>query len=178
MAMIARLWSLSALATELDLDRRTVAARLRHVPPDGELNGHAAWLLPTALRALRPGGGRAPVSFAPTDCSDTPFGQGAIMGHNATIYGLPRCLAEAAIAAGLTMDQAFALTEPVTHAVARATAKFLGRTASSLTEGGCSTLHAAGCVAAIDWPELRTLAGEPDWTPPHAAPGWADHPSE
>jgi hypothetical protein len=42
MAMTARLWSISALAVELGIDRRTAASRLRHVPPDGRLNGSPA----------------------------------------------------------------------------------------------------------------------------------------
>src|SRR5215207_3244153 len=52
MAMTARLWSISALSVELRMDRRTVGARLRGVPPDGTIQGSPAWLLPTALRAL------------------------------------------------------------------------------------------------------------------------------
>lgn len=45
MAMTPGLWSLSALAVELDLDRRTVAKRLRDVPPAGEVRGKPAWHL-------------------------------------------------------------------------------------------------------------------------------------
>ena len=52
MAMMARLWSISALAVELRMDRRTVASRLHGVPPDGTIQGSPAWLLPTALRAM------------------------------------------------------------------------------------------------------------------------------
>ena len=54
MSMTARLWSISALAVELSMDRRTVAHRLRSVPPDGQLHGKPAWRLTTALDALRP----------------------------------------------------------------------------------------------------------------------------
>src|SRR3954469_18130081 len=53
MSMTARLWSISALSVELGLDRRTIGAGLRGVRPDGELRGSPAWLLSTALRALR-----------------------------------------------------------------------------------------------------------------------------
>src|SRR5829696_8204674 len=56
MAMTARLWSISALAVELNMDRRTVGARLRGVPPDGKVHGNPAWLLATALRALHVNG--------------------------------------------------------------------------------------------------------------------------
>ena len=53
--MTPRLWSISALAVEFDLDRRAVAAALRNVPPAGEKNGHPSWRLMDALAILRPG---------------------------------------------------------------------------------------------------------------------------
>jgi hypothetical protein len=53
MAMVKTLWSINALATELDRDRRTVAKALANVPGDGRLSGRPAWYLDTALRALR-----------------------------------------------------------------------------------------------------------------------------
>ena len=49
MAMTGKLWSISALAEQLNMDRRTVTARLKNVAPDGELNGHRAWFLITAI---------------------------------------------------------------------------------------------------------------------------------
>jgi hypothetical protein len=52
MAMTAKLWSINALSVELNMDRRTVGARLRGVPPDGRIQRSPAWLLSTALRAL------------------------------------------------------------------------------------------------------------------------------
>src|SRR5918993_1548803 len=51
--MTSRLWSISALSTELRRDRRTVAKALQNVPADGVCpGGHKGWLLTTALRAL------------------------------------------------------------------------------------------------------------------------------
>ena len=47
------LWSLNGLASELGLDRRTLAKRLRGVPPDGDRNGNPAWKMQTVLDALR-----------------------------------------------------------------------------------------------------------------------------
>lgn len=59
MGMQPTLWSVNALATELEIDRRTVAKRLRDVPPAGEKAGHPVWLLADALPALMaPGRGR------------------------------------------------------------------------------------------------------------------------
>src|SRR5215218_6884863 len=52
MSMRPRLWSLNGLATELGRDRRTMAKVLAATPPDGRLNGHSAWFLATALKAL------------------------------------------------------------------------------------------------------------------------------
>jgi hypothetical protein len=52
LSMVRKLWSLSALSTELGRDRRTVSKILATTPPDGRPNGHPAWLLTTALRAL------------------------------------------------------------------------------------------------------------------------------
>jgi hypothetical protein len=52
MAMTARLFTISALATDLDRDRRTIAAALRGVPPDGKSGRFDAWLLSTAMLHL------------------------------------------------------------------------------------------------------------------------------
>lgn len=52
--MTKQLWSINALATEFDRDRRTVALALKNVRPDGRLKGHAAWHLDTALAVLQP----------------------------------------------------------------------------------------------------------------------------
>ena len=52
MSMTKKLWSVNALATELEYDRRTIAKRLTGVPPDGEVGGHPAYHLDTALSVL------------------------------------------------------------------------------------------------------------------------------
>jgi hypothetical protein len=46
------LFSIEALAVELDRDRRTVGRALRATPPDGEVQGKPRWFLSTAVRAL------------------------------------------------------------------------------------------------------------------------------
>jgi hypothetical protein len=59
MAMTAKLLSISAIAVELDRDRRTISRALRHVPPDGKADdGGKGWYLTTALRALERSEGR------------------------------------------------------------------------------------------------------------------------
>ena len=53
MSMTAKFYSISALATELQRDRRTVAKALARVAPDGKTpSGDPAWFLTTALTAL------------------------------------------------------------------------------------------------------------------------------
>ena len=56
MAMRQQLWSINALSTELEVDRRTLATALKGVAPDGQLGSgkrrHDAWRLLTALTAL------------------------------------------------------------------------------------------------------------------------------
>lgn len=52
--MTKQLWSINGLATELDIDRRTIASALKTAPADGEIRGNPAWYLVTALSALKP----------------------------------------------------------------------------------------------------------------------------
>jgi phage terminase Nu1 subunit (DNA packaging protein) len=57
MAMRPKLWTISGLATELGVDRRTVAARLAEVPPDSTVQGYPAWRMRTAVAAIASAGG-------------------------------------------------------------------------------------------------------------------------
>lgn len=45
MSMTRKLWSLSALAVEFDIDRRAVARRIDGIAPAGEIKGKPAWRL-------------------------------------------------------------------------------------------------------------------------------------
>jgi hypothetical protein len=55
MTETARLFSIHGLSVELGLHRTTVAAALRHIPPDGRVDGRGAgWRLLTALPHLAP----------------------------------------------------------------------------------------------------------------------------
>ena len=51
MSMTKTLWSINALATELDKDRRTVAKALSNVPPDGHVSGESVRFNSGALTA-------------------------------------------------------------------------------------------------------------------------------
>jgi len=65
MTMTAKLWSMNALATEFDIDRRTVARRLKGIPPAGELSGKPAWRLADVAGALTGRGDAAPAKIVP-----------------------------------------------------------------------------------------------------------------
>jgi hypothetical protein len=49
-----QLWSIGALAVELNRDPRTVSKALQRVPPDGQLGKNPAWYMKTAAAALAP----------------------------------------------------------------------------------------------------------------------------
>jgi hypothetical protein len=123
MAMTARLWSISALAVELNMDRRTVGARLRGVRPDGKLHGSPAWLLPTALRALRVKGAiEVPPATEPpppsgfeilADIPD-PIHGGLTAGWLGAIYTVGAMLRGAAPTAGFSTEQSLELAKMAT----------------------------------------------------------------
>ena len=69
MAMTRQLFSISALAVELGRDRRTIAAALSSVPPDGKKGTHRVWYLQTALDALDPMRRRLPETFIGDLCA-------------------------------------------------------------------------------------------------------------
>src|SRR3954451_13323683 len=52
MGMPPRFWTVTALSTELGLDRRSLAVRLAATLPDSEVQGRPAWRLRTVLAAL------------------------------------------------------------------------------------------------------------------------------
>jgi hypothetical protein len=51
--MKARLWSANSLSVELKVNPRTLAKALANVAADGKIAGRDAWLLTTAVQALR-----------------------------------------------------------------------------------------------------------------------------
>jgi hypothetical protein len=53
MAMTPKIWTVSALSVEFDIDRRTVAKRLAKVPADGKSRGVPGWFLTTAAPILQ-----------------------------------------------------------------------------------------------------------------------------
>jgi hypothetical protein len=165
--MTSRLWSINALATELGMDRRTVAKRLSGVRPSGTLNGSPAWHLTVALEAIQ--GRRRP---EPEE-ERPPLLQGMLIGNNAAVYALPESIATAAIGCGLSMDKAYELADKVMLAAMAGVADFIGDAALAwVNPNGRSRMYEAECLAAIDWPALAARAGEPDWTPARFSSAW------
>ena len=110
MAMVSKLWSISALATEFCLDRRTVAKRIDGIAPAGKDAGSAVWALADVAPAL------ASAHRPKQPDSDVPQGA-ALLDHFAAIplrmvsmLG-PKFIAEAAVADGMERDAADRLFE-------------------------------------------------------------------
>jgi hypothetical protein len=201
MAMTPGLWTISALAVELDMDRRTVAKRLRHARPAGAVRGHPAWRFTDALRALEgvrdeedegeeAVGGWGPEGPPPAPArppprgyealarigADDPLAYGYVLATLLLVYRLPRIVGGlAARRAG--MDAGYELSREVTL-VAMAEA---GRIARRLRVGPWAAsadppVWDLGAAAGLDWRRLAREIGEPDWRPPHHIPGWPEIP--
>jgi hypothetical protein len=68
MSILPTLFTVEALAVELNFDRRTVGRALRDVPADGQSKGRPAWRLQTAIKVLnRRAGGTGTGSEAAVD---------------------------------------------------------------------------------------------------------------
>src|SRR4051794_2586257 len=185
MSMTARLWSINALATELGTDRRTIGTRLRRTRPDGELNGHAAWTLPTALKAINgEGGGKTDRGPPPpgaemlADVRD-PVSMGFAIGHLDTVYRMPLLVASIGVGLGLSMADVFKLANALTVGLMYRAEEIARKSRlEPWATSPKSVAYNTGAFLPIAWDALREAAGEPDWTPPRPAPGWSDHPSE
>ncbi|MEM6677321.1 MAG: hypothetical protein AAF675_05565 [Pseudomonadota bacterium] len=92
MAMTPKLWSISALAVEFGMDRRTVAQRLADVPPRGKLSGSPAWRLEDAACVLA----KRPRAAAAAPDDDNPADQMAAVLLAQLVRTAPERLAEAA----------------------------------------------------------------------------------
>jgi hypothetical protein len=181
MSMTARLWSISALAVELRMDRRTVAHALRDVSPDGEVNGNRAWRLTTALDALRPRKAgtfepdlsAVPDYLRPIVALKDPAHRAAALMHVWTVHQAPALATWAVVEAGGTMSLAFETARNLPLMLIIETAKIAREWGlepwKSQDEPG---LYCPDAFAEVNWPELREKAGEPDWTPPEPIPGF------
>jgi len=126
MTMTAKLWSMNALATEFDIDRRTVARRIKGIAPAGELSGSPAWRLADVAGALMGRGDAAPAKAAPP----TPPGFERLAGLPAidqiatfamlqVCYRAPAQAAALAVGAGADCATAYALRKALMVALVR-----------------------------------------------------------
>jgi hypothetical protein len=181
MSMTPRLWSISALAVELCVDRRTVATKLRSVQPDGQLRGKPAWRLATALDALRPKRfgtmepdlSAVPDYLRPIVALKDPAHRAAALMHCWTVHMAPALATWAVVEAGGPMNLAFETARNLPLMLIIETAKVAREWGlepwKSQDDPG---LYAPHAFAEVNWPELRQKAGEPDWTPPEPIPGF------
>ena len=167
MGMVKKLWSISALAVELDRDRRTIAKFLRGVPPDGQLDGNPAWYLQTALSALSNsnqtvGSDPLPTGFEVLDQVQNPFHQGVLTTLLGLVYSVGPTVAVQAVAAGAPMQAAFALHNLMILHFAGETEEFTRSIGidprANTTSGGIFTL---GKLEPTNWKTLADMAGEP-----------------
>jgi hypothetical protein len=169
MAMTKTLWSINGLATELGLDRRTVAKRLGDVPPDGTTaSGHKGWFLPRALRFL--GGEEArwsepppvPPGFEAVEQFDHPFDRAILMTLLYFVYRIGPLAASLAVSAGAPMRVAYALHNMMIAACAIEAEEFC--TLSGLeprTNGHGEGIFNLAALEQTNWEALAEMAGEP-----------------
>lgn len=127
MTMTAKLWSINALATEFDLDRRTVARRIKGIAPAGDMAGNPAWRLADVAGALM-GNGAATPGTVTAAMPPVPPGFERLVGLPAhdqiatfamlqICYRTPARVAALAVASGADCATAFALYRAATLAL-------------------------------------------------------------
>lgn len=159
MGMTRQLWSISALATELDLDRRTVAARIKDVPPAGTIKGHPAWRMLDVIGPLVGMKMPAPPPEPPEGFETLQGREGleagaAFMGVALT-YGIARQAASFAIGAGATAAQAYALSRVMTPAMMMTVNEIMADL------GGKEVGIDPEYIQPINWHSLAAATGEP-----------------
>ena len=183
MGMQPTLWSVNALATELEIDRRTVAKRLRDVPPAGEKAGHPVWLLADALPALMaPGKGRrraADTAEAPPPppgfawlAGMAPHDALAALALMMLAYRLPPAVASLAVASGAPCRAAFAASEAFKVLAVQLVAEVARECdLPPWTDSPDPPVTCPEGFEAVNWPALAEAAGEP--LDPEAWAAWA-----
>lgn len=174
MAMRPALFTISGLATELGIDRRTVAQRLAGVAPDGKSGRHDAWRLQTVLPMLiPPKAGEQPASsaarpivvggsgFDSVNQLEHPFHQGVALAALWLIYRAGAYAACAAVDAGASCRVAYAMAPTVTLAMMESLQELtsgLGIPFAREEDDGPYDLNA---FFQVNWRQLAKEAGEP-----------------
>ena len=153
MPMQRQLWSVNALAVELDIDRRTVAKRLDGVPPAGKRGGHPVWRLSDALAALSGGKGGKVAPPPPPGCEAL---QGLPAGDALALLALVEMIhAGPALVSALAADRGVpAEYGPLIHRVAT------GALAHAAWEIGEAFGIKADVASLVDAERIA----EPDWS--------------
>ena len=128
MSMTPKTWSISALAIEFDVDRRTVAARVKYIPPCGQEKGHNVWRLADVAPVLSPPRRRFTGSTEhptppPPGCAalakvEDPVHALAAVPMMLIAYRIPALAAVHAVAAGASCRTAYGLYAAMQLAVA------------------------------------------------------------
>ena len=188
-----RALSLGHLAVELDADRRTLAKALNaaNAQPVATIHGHAHWTVRQALNALaqraesdrRLRRFQRPVAEPPSwvqvidSLCATDAERGFALGLMTAIYHAPRIIGGMAAQAGVTMAQAYETSTTATlglvHVLFEDARRAGIRPFAEGGEEGPEIIATDGFVQ-LDWRALAEMHGEPDWRPPHFAPGWPD----
>jgi len=166
--MMAKLWSINALSIEFDLDRRTVARRIRGIPPGGDMAGKPAWHLADVAAALTGNGATGAKAGSPPP----PPGFEKLAGLPALdqiatfallemAYRAPAQAGVLAVAAGASCETAFALRQALMVAMAGLAVE-LARLCHlrPLADNADAPLFDLTAFADCDWHALAQGTGE------------------
>jgi hypothetical protein len=166
--MTRKLWSLNALSTELDYDRRTVALALKNVRPDGQLAGHPAWFLDTALNVLKVKPKPVQDHFDPKwpepykinadKCDDFPSGC-VVMGVMAMVYRAPALAGVFAVEAGADPAIAYRMKQHLSLALMMAAEDVMKCLGVAPFSKGEQMLWLEKDFDECNWPHLASKAG-------------------
>jgi len=169
MAMTKKKWSVSALAVEFGLDRRTVAKRLEGVPSAGQERGSPVWNLSDAAAALSGSSGAAqPAPAAPPVPPGfekltklAPIDQIANFAMMEMARRAPAQAAVLAVAAGADVQTAYALRRAMIVAMAGMTVDVSRMClVQPLADNPGAALFKLDDFDGCDWQALAAATGE------------------
>lgn len=169
MAMTKRQWSVSALAVEFGLDRRTVAKRIEGIPPCGQERGSPVWKLADVADALAGRtGGQAGVSatMAPPAGLEAlarvpALDAAATLVMLQTAYKTPAAVAALAVASGASCAAAFALYRAAQMAMIQIVVEVSQECGiAPLARNPGASLFALDGFEECDWHRLAAITGE------------------
>ena len=166
--MTTKLWSISALAVEFGLDRRTTAKRIEGITPAGELSGNPAWRLRDVAHVLTGGGKSAPprppveipASFARL-AHLNPVDQVATWCMQEMVYRAGALTSIMAVASGADCRTAYATGNAVTMALIQTAAEIAQEAGiAPLAQDRGADIWKPDSIVQPDWHALAAQAGE------------------